>query len=77
MLVLTRKLDEKIIIGNEIEVQILGIDQNRVKLGISAPSEIRIYREEVYSEIRRENLEASGIDVQLWEELLPREEKEE
>jgi carbon storage regulator len=47
MLILTRKIDQAIIIRENILVRILGIDQGRVKIGISAPEEVLIFREEV------------------------------
>ena len=58
MLVLTRKSEESVIVGSTIEVKILGIRGDQVSLGFSAPSEISIYRKEVYEEIQRENRQA-------------------
>lgn len=58
MLVFTRKKDESLIIGNEIEVTILNIGTGNVKVGISAPRHISVHRHEVYESIKRENLAA-------------------
>lgn len=58
MLVLTRKLDESIIIGNDILVKIVSIAGNQVHVGISAPRHIPIYRQEVYDQVRAGNREA-------------------
>ena len=58
MLVLTRKSDESVIIGNNIEVKVLGIRGDQVSLGFTAPSEISIYRKEVYEAIQKENIQA-------------------
>ncbi|HEY9844122.1 MAG: carbon storage regulator CsrA [Candidatus Sericytochromatia bacterium] len=58
MLVLTRKLNESIMIGDAIEVMVLEIRENHVKLGIKAPRDISVHRQEVYEEIRSENLRA-------------------
>ena len=59
MLVLTRKLGEVIRIGDSVTVRLLEVKGNQVRLGIEAPAEVRIYREEVYRAIRRENEEAA------------------
>ena len=59
MLVFTRKKDESLIIGNEIEVTILNIGSGNVKVGITAPRHISVHRSEVYEAIKRENLAAS------------------
>lgn len=77
MLCLTRKKNEKIMIGQEIEVTVIKIDGNQVMLGIEAPTQIPIYREEVYREIERENLATQKIQEQTWEEILKRVKKSE
>jgi carbon storage regulator len=59
MLVLTRKTGQKIIIANDIEVIILETKGDAVKLGIEAPKHISIYREEIYEEIKKSNLQAT------------------
>ncbi|AOY75644.1 carbon storage regulator CsrA [Clostridium formicaceticum] len=59
MLVLARKLEESIMLGKDIEIKILGIEEDRVKLGISAPRDVEIFRKEVYLEIQEENKAAS------------------
>ena len=58
MLVVTRKTDEGIIIDGNIEVVVLGVEGGKVKLGITAPSDKKIYRQEIYEAIKRENREA-------------------
>ncbi len=55
MLALTRKKNESIIIGEDIEVVILGINRDQVKLGINAPKHISIHRKEIYALIEDEN----------------------
>ncbi len=59
MLVLTRKLGESIRIGDSITVKIVDLDARHVKLGIEAPKNISVNREEIYERIQRENRAAS------------------
>lgn len=59
MLVLTRKIDESIIIGDNIKITIVDVRNDQVKLGIDAPREIPVHREEVYREIQEENRRAA------------------
>lgn len=58
MLALTRKKDESIIINGNIEVTIMEVKGDHVKLGIQAPKKIPVYRKEVYEQIQKENEEA-------------------
>lgn len=55
MLVLSRKQDEKIIIGDSITIMVVSIQGDKVRLGIDAPKEVSIHREEVYKAIQNEN----------------------
>jgi len=59
MLVISRKINEKVKIGEDIEIIILGIDKNQVKIGIEAPKNISIIREELLKNIKEENIKAS------------------
>ncbi len=59
MLVLTRKKDEVIKIGDDIEITVIGINGDQVKLGIQAPKHIEIHRKEIYLSIQEENNAAS------------------
>ena len=61
MLVLSRQRDESIMIGDSIVVTIVDIRGDKVRLGINAPAEIPVHRQEVYEAIQRENLRASQI----------------
>jgi carbon storage regulator len=61
MLILTRKLGEKINIGDDIKVTLLEIKGAQVRLGIDAPKHIGIHRNEIYEKIREENLRSSNI----------------
>ena len=62
MLILTRKLGEKIAIGDDITITLVEIRGAQVKLGIEAPKHVEIHRQEVYERIRQENLNSSGIN---------------
>ena len=61
MLALTRKKGESLIINNNIEVTVLEIRGDQIKLGISAPKDVSIYRQEVYLQIQEENNAAFGV----------------
>lgn len=64
MLALSRKSNESIIIGNDIEITILEIKGDQVKVGINAPKSVPVYREEVYKMIQDANKEAATDAVQ-------------
>lgn len=73
MLVLTRKENESIMIGDEIEVKVLDLKENQVKLGIVAPRAVAVHRREVYLAIRAENAQAaSAAQVESISRLLPK-----
>lgn len=63
MLILTRKINQKLIINDNIEVVILESYKNAVKIGVNAPNDVQIYREEVYNEIKKSNKQAHFFDV--------------
>ncbi len=62
MLILNRKPGESIIIGEDIEITVLEVEENRVKIGIDAPRDINILRKEIYIDIREENKKSLEID---------------
>jgi carbon storage regulator len=63
MLVLTRKSNQSIMIGDDIEVSVLAIMGEKLRIGIQAPREIPVFRKEVYLEIQQERLADSGKDA--------------
>ena len=64
MLALSRKENESIMIGNDIKITILEVKGEQVKIGITAPKAVPIYREEVYTQIKEANKEAASDTVQ-------------
>lgn len=65
MLILSRKKDESIIIDDNIEIKVIGIEDGKVRLGISAPKNIEIHRREVYLQIQEENKKAASGKIDL------------
>jgi carbon storage regulator len=59
MLALSRKANESIVIGNDIEITVLEVKGDQVKIGISAPKTVPIYRKEIYLQIKEANTEAA------------------
>lgn len=64
MLVLSRQRDETIMIGDEVEITIVDIRGDKVRLGITAPRHIQVHRKEVYDAIKRENQQAANLTPQ-------------
>ena len=62
MLALTRKKGESLVINNNIEITVLEIRGDQIKIGIQAPKDVPIYRKEVYLQIQKENEEAISVD---------------
>lgn len=69
MLVLARKIGEKIILNDNIEVIVLDTNQNTVKLGINAPKNVSVYREELYKEIKQNNITSQNVTPDSINEL--------
>ncbi|MBC7959821.1 MAG: carbon storage regulator CsrA [Vallitaleaceae bacterium] len=69
MLALSRKLQESIIIGDNIEITILSISKDQVKLGINAPKSIPVHRKEIYVQIQEENKEAASLNKSVLDQL--------
>ena len=65
MLALARKTNQSIMIGNDIEITLLEIKGDQVKIGINAPKSVPIYRKEIYVQIQDENKKASEVEVDV------------
>jgi carbon storage regulator len=59
MLILTRKLNESIVIGDDIVIKVIDVSGKSVKIGIDAPKDVSVFRQEVYDEIKNENIQAT------------------
>jgi carbon storage regulator len=69
MLVITRKKGESILIGDDIEITVVKLDDNSVKLSISAPKDVTILRKELYKEVTEENKKSVVFDASILKDI--------
>jgi len=60
MLILTRRVGETLMIGDEVTVTVLGVKGNQVRIGVNAPRDVPVHREEIYERIKREQANGEG-----------------
>ena len=65
MLILTRRIGEKIVIDDDVTITILGVKGNQVRVGIEAPREVQVHREEIYQRILKERSNGAGRSSEL------------
>ena len=63
MLILTRRVGETLVIGDEVTVTVLGVKGNQVRIGVNAPKEVSVHRQEIYDRIKQEQAESGDSDV--------------
>ena len=62
MLILTRRVGETLMVGDEVTVTVLGVKGNQVRIGVNAPREVAVHREEIYERIRNEQIANDGTN---------------
>lgn len=75
MLILSRKKEEQIVIGDDVVVTIIDLDTDKVKIGIDAPKNVKVFRKELIEDVKSSNVEAVSASVSMFGELVEQMEK--
>ena len=67
MLILTRKVGEALMVGDDVNITVLGVKGNQVRIGVSAPKEVAVHREEIYQRIQKEKNQATKPEQEKFE----------
>lgn len=70
MLILSRKIDEKIKIGKDITITLIGISSDQVKIGVEAPKDVKVFRQEVFDDIQRQNKTSAAPSIETLSKIL-------
>ena len=73
MLIITRRPGEKVIVGDDVVIEVIEVSGSSVRIGINAPKSIPVYREEIYSAVKAENTAAASADASQLPDELPTE----
>jgi carbon storage regulator len=71
MLLITRRPGEKLMVGDDVVIEVIEVSGNSVRIGIAAPKSIPVYREEIYSAVKEENTAAAAVDASQLPDELP------
>lgn len=71
MLIITRRPGEKIMLGDDVTIEVMEVSGSSVRIGIAAPRSVPVYREEIWTAVKEENAAAASVDVSALPEDLP------